>query len=46
MRLVVVGPKDGLKDNQEYEYTISAIYRVGMTTTDVNILCKFYNHVQ
>ena len=43
---VVIGPGDGLEDNQEYEYTINAINSVGMTATDVNTLCKFYNRVQ
>ena len=43
---VVIGYEDGLEDNQEYEYIISAINSVGMATTDVNTLCKFYNHVQ
>ena len=43
---VVIGYEDGLEDNQEYEYIISAINSVGTATTDVNTLCKFYNHVQ
>ena len=33
----VVGPEHGLG---EYEYTISAINSAGVTTTDVNTLCK------
>ena len=42
---VVLGSESGLENNQEYEYTISAINSVGMTTTDVKTLCRFYNHV-
>ena len=37
---VLLGPNDGLEDNQEYVYTISAINSIGMITTNVNTLCK------
>ena len=31
---VVLGPQDGLEDNQKYVYTVTAINSIGNTTSD------------
>ena len=40
---VVLGPQDGLKDNQKYVYNVTAINSVGNTTSEDNIrnVCKW-----
>ena len=41
MTEVVLGPQDGLEDNQKYVYTVTAINTIGMTTSDENIVCMY-----
>ena len=37
---VVLGPQDGLDDNQKFVYTITAINSVGNATSQSNSLCE------
>ena len=39
---VVLGPQDGLKDNQKYVYTVTAINSIGMAAShqDGNVFCE------
>ena len=37
---VVLGPQDGLEDNQKFVYTITAINSVGNATSQNNSLCE------
>ena len=37
---VVLGPQDGLEDNQKFVYTITAINSVGNATSLSNSLCE------
>ena len=41
MTEVVLGPQDGLEDNQKYVYTVTAINTIGMTTSNENIVCMY-----
>ena len=38
---VIVKPQDGLRNNQKYFYTVSAINSFGNATSDQNIVCKW-----
>ena len=45
---VVLGPQNGLKENQKYVYTITAINSIGNVTTDPsvnrNVICESFIH--
>ena len=41
MTEVVLGPQDGLEDNQKYVYTVTAINTIEMTTSDEKIVCMY-----
>ena len=45
---VMLGPLDGLEDNQKYLFTVTAINSIGTTTShqdgDEECLCKYIGH--